>query len=77
MNDLVIQCVKLLYNFTNEPYDKYWYGVALNSLDKIYFTIDPAVIENKDEVLNYTDNKLGIEGYLDDKIVAKRYMIID
>ena len=51
--------------------------MALNSLDKIYFTIDPAVIENKDEVLNYTDNKLGIEGYLDDKIVAKRYMIID
>lgn len=45
--------------------------VALKPLDKIHFNIRPA-IENYDKVLNFTDNKHGIAGYLEDKIVAER-----
>lgn len=45
--------------------------VALNPLDAEHFDVTPA-IENKSDVHNHTDNKHGIEGYLDDKEVAKR-----
>jgi hypothetical protein len=45
--------------------------VALNELDEKYFNIDPK-IENKSDVKNHTDNRHGIEGYLDDKTVAKK-----
>ena len=44
--------------------------VALNPLNKKYFDITPA-IENKNDVKNHTKNRHGIEGYLDDKEVAK------
>jgi len=44
--------------------------VALNPLSKKYFDITPE-IENKDDVRNHTDNRHGIEGYLDDKDVAR------
>lgn len=44
--------------------------VALNPLDKTYFNIQPQ-IDNKSDVDNQTSNRHGIEGYLNDKIVAK------
>lgn len=43
--------------------------VALNSLDKNNFNINPP-IENNNKIYNWTDNRHGIEGYLDDKNVA-------
>lgn len=43
--------------------------VSLNSLDKINFNINPSIINNN-QVFNYTDNKHGIEGYLNDKNIA-------
>lgn len=45
--------------------------VALYPLTKENFPVDPA-IENFDGVKNGTDNRHGIDGYLDDKLVAKR-----
>jgi hypothetical protein len=45
--------------------------VALYALDKRHFGINPGV-ENFDGVRNHTDNRHGIGGYLDDKVVAKR-----
>ena len=45
--------------------------VALYPLKKPHFDIDPA-IENKTDVRNKTDNRHGIAGYLDDKVVAAR-----
>jgi hypothetical protein len=45
--------------------------VALYPLDKNNFPMDPA-IENKTNVLNHTQNRHGIAGYLDDQEVAKR-----
>ncbi len=44
--------------------------VALNPLNKIYFDLVPA-IDNKRDVNNQTDNRHGIEGYLNDEKVAK------
>jgi hypothetical protein len=43
--------------------------VALKALNKDYFNIDPT-ITNKNDVDNHTDNRHGIEGYLNDKDVA-------
>ena len=45
--------------------------VALYPLDGTHFPITPAV-ENKTDVMNHTDNRHGIAGYLDDAAVAKR-----
>lgn len=44
--------------------------VALNPLNQHYFNIAPP-ITNKNDVKNQTDNRHGIEGYLNDKDVAK------
>lgn len=44
--------------------------VALNPLDKDYFNIQPQ-ITNKKDVKNQTTNRHGIEGYLNDEIIAK------
>lgn len=44
--------------------------VALNPLNSKYFDISPA-IENNNTVKNHTKNHHGIEGYLDDKEIAK------
>ena len=44
--------------------------VALNPLDKSHFNIIPS-ITNKNDVKNRTDSRHGIEGYLDDKEVAR------
>jgi pimeloyl-ACP methyl ester carboxylesterase len=56
---------------------KGWYNaydtrdvVALYPLDKDNFDVDPA-ITNNGAVQNWTDNRHGIVGYLDDKDVAK------
>lgn len=48
--------------------------VALYPLDPDNFPIDPPKpkIENKTDVQNWTDNRHGIRGYLDDEIVASR-----
>jgi hypothetical protein len=45
--------------------------VALYPLDADNFPVDPAV-ENHNGVLNSTDNRHGIDGYLDDQKVASR-----
>lgn len=45
--------------------------VALRALDSSVFPINP-LIDNYGEVQNHTDNRHGIEGYLDDAVVAKR-----
>ncbi|WP_257386510.1 hypothetical protein [Tahibacter caeni] len=45
--------------------------VALYPLDQANFPIDPA-IENKTDVDNFTDNRHGIAGYLEDPVVAQR-----
>jgi len=57
---------------------RHWYNamdkrdvVALYPLDKANFDIDPA-IENNTNVDNHTENRHGIDGYLDDKDVARR-----
>lgn len=44
--------------------------VALNPLSSRYFPINPE-ISNKNDVKNHTKNRHGIEGYLDDKDVAR------
>lgn len=44
--------------------------VALNPLDKDYFNIQPQIRNYKD-VNNQTTNRHGIEGYLNDEIIAK------
>jgi len=44
--------------------------VALNPLNQNYFNIQPQ-IENKNDINNQTTNRHGIEGYLNDKIVAE------
>jgi hypothetical protein len=44
--------------------------VALNPLNKNFFNITPEIV-NKNDVKNHTDNRHGIEGYLDDKEVAR------
>jgi len=44
--------------------------VALKPLNKDYFDISPS-IENMNNVDNYTSNRHGIEGYLNDKEIAK------
>jgi hypothetical protein len=56
----------------------HWYNafdtsdvVALYPLDDTNFRVDPS-IENNNSVTNHTDNHHGIEGYLDDKVVAAR-----
>lgn len=45
--------------------------VALNPLEKKYFNIEPDEITNKKDVNNQTDNRHGIEGYLNDQVIAK------
>lgn len=45
--------------------------VALRPLDTQHFPVDPAVV-NKNDVNNWTDDRHGIEGYLDDAEVAER-----
>lgn len=45
--------------------------VALNPLDAVHFGVTPP-IENHSEVLNPTDNRHGISGYLSDPQVAAR-----
>ena len=45
--------------------------VALYALDATYFNVLPAV-ENKADVDNHTRNRHGIDGYLDDKQVARK-----
>ena len=44
--------------------------VALYPLDKTHFGVKPA-IENHNKVQNWTDNRHGIVGYLDDELVAR------
>lgn len=45
--------------------------VSLVPLDAQHFNVTPA-IENKSDVLNHTDNRHGITGYLTDPVVAQR-----
>lgn len=45
--------------------------VALVPLDAQTFNITPP-IENKSDVLNFTENRHGVEGYLTDPVVAQR-----
>lgn len=45
--------------------------VSLYPLDSTNFSIDPE-IENKTDVDNFTDNRHGIAGYLEDPVVARR-----
>jgi hypothetical protein len=45
--------------------------VSLYPLDSANFKIDPEV-ENKTDVDNFTDNRHGIAGYLEDPVVARR-----
>ena len=45
--------------------------VALVALDRQNFDISPP-IENKNDVLNFTDNRHGIAGYLADSVVARK-----
>lgn len=45
--------------------------VALQPLNKAHFDIDPA-IENFNKINNQTDNRHGIEGYLNDPTVARK-----
>lgn len=45
--------------------------VALYPLTRRHFEIDPE-IENKTDVDNFTDNHHGIDGYLEDAVVARR-----
>lgn len=45
--------------------------VALYPLDPANFPVDPE-IENKTDVDNFTDNRHGIAGYLEDPVVARR-----
>lgn len=44
--------------------------VSLRPLDSKHFNINPAIVNNAD-VVNQTDNRHGIEGYLNDKMVAR------
>jgi hypothetical protein len=44
--------------------------VALKPLNKEYFNINPS-IKNKNDVDNHTSNRHGIEGYLNDKDIAR------
>ena len=46
--------------------------VALNPLDNTHFPILTGTIENKNNVVNQTDNQHGIVGYLNDAVVAKQ-----
>lgn len=46
--------------------------VALNPLTSRFFNIEPDEIENKMDVINQTDNRHGIEGYLNDKVIARK-----
>ncbi|WEK20425.1 MAG: hypothetical protein P0Y49_04640 [Candidatus Pedobacter colombiensis] len=59
-------CVK---NGWYNAYDERDY-VALNSLDKHNFNIEPSIL-NSNHVKNATNNRHGIEGYLNDAKVAK------
>ena len=45
--------------------------VALVALDDKAFDVNPR-IENKGDVLNFTDNRHGIAGYLADPVVAAK-----
>lgn len=45
--------------------------VALFPLDEEHFAVNPEV-ENKSDIDNTTDNQHGIDGYLDDSVVAAR-----
>jgi hypothetical protein len=58
-------CVHAWYNALDEGD-----GVALHLLDEHHFNVQPS-IENYNGVHNHTKNKHGIEGYLDDKEVAR------
>lgn len=48
--------------------------VALVPLDAQRFNVTPS-IENKGDVLNFTENRHGIEGYLADPVVAQRIVL--
>ncbi|RSK38455.1 alpha/beta fold hydrolase [Hymenobacter perfusus] len=48
--------------------------VALVPLDEERFNVTPP-IENKGDVLNFTENRHGIEGYLADPVVAQRIVL--
>jgi hypothetical protein len=48
--------------------------VALNPLDRANFPVTPEV-ENYSAVINTTDNRHGIAGYLDDPAVAARLLM--
>jgi hypothetical protein len=59
---------------------KVWYNafddhdvVALNPLDQVNFPVSPG-IENYPKVRNFTDNRHGIAGYLDDPVVVTRLL---
>ncbi len=45
--------------------------VALRPLDGQNFAVNPP-IENKGDVMNFTDNRHGIIGYLADPVVARK-----
>ena len=47
--------------------------VALQPLNKFHFNITPEIL-NYDKVKNHTDNRHGIEGYLNDAVVAKEIL---
>jgi len=48
--------------------------VALAPLDDRTFNVTPPII-NKSDVLNFTDNRHGIEGYLADPVVARQVVL--
>ena len=68
--ELPLMMPKCVQNGWFNAYDERDF-VALNPLNKQYFNIQPS-IENKNDVNNHTDNRHGIIGYLNDKIVAQK-----
>jgi hypothetical protein len=69
---------KLLSPVKHPPCAATWFnarddrdGVALFPLAPPHFKVSPS-IENHSQVKNWTDNKHGIVGYLDDPVVARR-----
>lgn len=78
---LAIRPIRSLFEPLTYPAGlKSWYNaydkrdvVALYALDARNFAVSPE-IENYDKVRNSTDNRHGIAGYLDDKLVAEKIL---
>lgn len=74
---LGIRAIRRTLGPIGNPLKRGWYNafderdiVALYPLDKANFDVDPAIVNNGG-IQNWTDNRHGIAGYLDDADVAK------